>query len=377
LLLCNTTSVQSLVLKYGSLGSAELAELAPALHCNTSIKVLDMSYNALGGMEAAEIVGGIIRHNKTMTTLTLSGNSIGRTTGAVECITDGLGSNSTLLKINLSCCGFRNGSISTLAQILGSRNATLQKLNLDNNYITSTGVGVLLEMMEQNNHHITDLDFQRNLIGDNGAGLFARSLASNVLPNLTRLSLPRCSIGDDGFIALVSALEQNTSLLHLDLGMGNNGFSERAFLALANSLPDIKMLQRIDLKWCRALASAMPLLLEGLRKNTSLFRFHVTAYAPSSVPPTAEDSARCAGGWIQEMERLGYRNSFLPLIRAPTERLPPRGAWPRALARVARLPDVIFEVLRSKPSLVSFENTEGKEAAEETRVLSKRKRDEE
>jgi hypothetical protein len=100
----------------------------------------------------------------------------------------------------------------------------------------------------------------------------------------------------------------------------------------------------------------MPLLLAGLSKNTSLFHFRVAYCAPDSVPPTIEETARCAGGWMQEMERLRYRNRFLPLIRAPKERLPPRGVWPHALARVATLPDVIFEVLRSKPSLVPSED---------------------
>jgi hypothetical protein len=147
----------------------------------------------------------------------------------------------------------------------------------------------------------------------------------------------------------VSALEQNTSLLHLDLCQGNHYLKERAFLALAESLPKIKVLQEVHLSWCNGLASAMPLLLAGLRKNTSLFRFQVASCAPSSVPPTPEETAKCAGGWMQEMERLGYRNRFLPLMRASTERLPPRGIWPHALARVAILPDVIFEVLRSKP----------------------------
>jgi hypothetical protein len=52
------------------------------------------------------------------------------------------------------------------------------------------------------------------------------------------------------------------------------------------------------------------------------------------------------------MKRLGHRNRFLSLIRAPKKSLPPRGVWPRALAQVATLPDVIFEVLRSKPKLV-------------------------
>jgi hypothetical protein len=78
------------------------------------------------------------------------------------------------------------------------------------------------------------------------------------------------------------------------------------------------------------------------------------------------------------MECLGYRNCFHPLIRAPKEALPPRGVWPHALVRVATtLPDVIFEVLRSKPSLVPSEDTEGKEVAEDTSVPKKRKRGDE
>jgi Ran GTPase-activating protein (RanGAP) involved in mRNA processing and transport len=226
----------------------------------------------------------IICRNKTITILDLSGNKFALTTGAVECIAEGLGSNSTLLKIDLSSCALRDGGVSTLAQTLGSRNTMLQKLSLDNNCVTSTGLGVLLEMMEQSSNHITDLDLHGNPIGNGGATLIARALRNNALPNLTRLSLFACGIGDDGFIALVLALEQNTSLLILDLRTFD-GFSERAFLALAKSLPDIKTLQRIELRWCGGLASAMPLLLEGLRMNKSLFRSHVANCAPYRVPP--------------------------------------------------------------------------------------------
>jgi Ran GTPase-activating protein (RanGAP) involved in mRNA processing and transport len=350
--LCNIPNLQSLVLTGGTLGSAELAELAPALYHNTSIEVLDMSDNFLNDMESAELLRDILRSNKTMTALDLSENYFGETTGAVECIADGLGSNSTLLKIDLSSCCLRDDGVATLVQTLGSQNTTLQKLRLCGNSMTSTGVGVLLGMTEQNHHHITDLDLLFNPIGNGGASLLARSLGNNALPNLTSLSLFRCGIGDDGMIALVSALEQNTSLLQLDLRNNNPGISERAFLALADSLPEIKVLQRVDLTWCTDLALAMPLLLAGLRKNTSLFHFHVAGCAPSFVPPTPEDTAKCAGGRMQEMERLGYRNRFLPLIRAPKERLPPLGVWPHALARVATLPDVIFEVLLSEPNLV-------------------------
>jgi Ran GTPase-activating protein (RanGAP) involved in mRNA processing and transport len=370
--LCNTPRLQSLVLARNTLGSVGLAELAPALQRNTSIKVLDLSWNDLNDMDSARLLRDIIRNNKIMTALDLPGNRFGVTAGAVELIADGLGSNSTLPKIDLTYCALGDVGVSILAQSLGFRNTTLQKLTLNINSITSAGIGVLLEAMEQS-HHITDLDLRRNPIGDGGAVLLARFLENNALPSLTHLVLRNCGIEDDGFTALMSALEQNTSLLHLDL-RNDHRFSERAFLALAESLPKIKVLQRIDLAWCTGLASAMPLLLAGLRENTSLFRFHVANCAPCLAPPTTEETGRCAGVWMQEMKRLGHRNRFLSLIRAPKERLPPRGVWPRALARAATLYDVIFEVLRSKPNLVPSEDTERREATKDTVVPKKRKR---
>jgi hypothetical protein len=354
---CNIPSLQTLVLKGPTLEIDGLAELAPALYRNTSIKELNISGNGLSDIESPERLRDILCHNKTMNALDLSENIVGRTVGAVECIAEGLGSNSTLLKIDRSGCALRDSGVSTLAQSLGSRNTTLQKLKLGSNSITSSGVGVLVVAMERNSCQITDIELDGNSIGNEGASLLARALGKNVLPNLTRLSLYNCGIGDDGLIELVSALKQNTSLLHIDLRQ-YHGLSDRAFLALAESLPAIMVLQRVDFYWYTGLASAVPLLLAGLRKNSSLFRCHVSGCAPSAVPPTPENTARCAGGWMQEIERLGYRNRFRPLIRAPKEGLPPRSVWPHALARVATLPDVIFKVLCSKPAC-----KEGKEAA--------------
>jgi hypothetical protein len=192
------------------------------------------------------------------------------------------------------------------------------------------------------------------------------------LPNLKDLSLSYCGLDDDGFVALISALKQNTSLLHLDLRCDYGNVSELAFLALTESLPEIKVLQEVVLNWCTGLALAMPLLLDGLRTNTSLSRFYVAHCALWAVPPRPEEMAKCA--WVQETERLGYRNRFLSLIRASKVGLAPCGVWPLALAWVAILPDVIFEVLRSKPSLLPFEDAENKgEAANDTGVAKKRK----
>jgi hypothetical protein len=342
------------------------------LYHNTSIKEVDMSENGLGSIKSARLLRDIMWSNKVITALNLSENYFGRMTGGFECIADGLVSNSTLLKIDLSICALQDRGIFILVQTLGSRNTTLQNLTLGHNYITSGGACVLFYTLEHNSRNITVLDLHNSLIADEGASFLARALGNNALPNLTRLYLRDCVVGNDGFIALVLALGQNTSLVELDFRR-NYAICERAFLALAKSLPEIKVLQRFDISWCRAIASTMPLLLAGLRKNTSLLRFHVADCSPFAVPPTPEERDKCAGGWIQYMECLGYRNRLLPLIRAPKERLPPYGIWPHALARVAGLPDVIFEVLRSKPSLVLSEDAEGKEAAEDTVNQNKRK----
>jgi Ran GTPase-activating protein (RanGAP) involved in mRNA processing and transport len=168
-----------------------LAELAPALYGfrNTSIEVLNLSDNNLNDEESAEILWDILRNNKTMTTLDLSGNSFGNTTGAVELIADGLGSNSTLLKIDLSRCILRDGGVSILARSLGSRNITLHKLALSTHYITSAGVAVLLDEAMQQRSPATDLELKDNPIGNESVILLARSLENNALSNLTRLSL--------------------------------------------------------------------------------------------------------------------------------------------------------------------------------------------
>jgi Ran GTPase-activating protein (RanGAP) involved in mRNA processing and transport len=61
------------------------------------------------------------------------------------------------------------------------------------------------------------------------------------MPSLKQLELDACGIYDDGVVALVSAMERNESLQLLSLK--GNHIGERGFLALAESLPNIKGLQ--------------------------------------------------------------------------------------------------------------------------------------
>jgi Ran GTPase-activating protein (RanGAP) involved in mRNA processing and transport len=350
-LLRHNQSLESLVLQSGFLRTADLAEIAPSLCQHMSIKLLDVSRNHLDDMESALLLEDIMYQNKTITKLDVSGNGFGRISGAVICIADGIGSNTALLEINLSSCALDDGQVSILARNLGSRNRTLRKLSLGRNRIGSAGVHALVDTMMQHDSRITDLDLWGCTdIGNDGVSLLADALGRNALPYLGRLSLSNCCVGGDGIAVLVSALERNNSLVELQLQW--HGFSESDFLALATSLPEIKTLQRIGFSWRPGLAAAMPSLMEGLRKNTSLVQVDVVGCSPLVFPLTVGNMNQFAGDWMQEIQYLGYRNRFRPLVRASLGTGPPLGLLSHALAKVASFPDALLYVIRSKPNLV-------------------------
>jgi hypothetical protein len=83
---------------------------------------------------------------------------------------DGLGSNSTLLKIDLPSFALGDGGVSIIAQSLGSW-ITAQKLTFGTNSIIFKGIGLLLETMEQYSHHNSDIDLRHNRIGNEGTSL--------------------------------------------------------------------------------------------------------------------------------------------------------------------------------------------------------------
>jgi hypothetical protein len=185
---------------------------------------------------------------------------------------------------------------------------------------------------------LTKLFLSGNPIGSEGATIVADALRRNAIQKLKQLYLGWCHIDDDGFVALVSALEQNSSIQILNLR--GNMFGERGFSALAESLPDIKGLQEIGFSANASFQSTLPLLLEGFRRNTSLVDVTIDRCKP--------------GEWSQELHFLGQRNRFTPLLKAsdPPDTSPQLGIWSRALAKVATEPDVLFHILLNKPKLV-------------------------
>jgi hypothetical protein len=192
---------------------------------------------------------------------------------------------------------------------------------------------------------LTNLSLKGNSIKSEGAKILAYALGRNAMPSLKRLDLGRCGVDDDGFVALVSALEHNTSLQILNFLHGyfreGRHIGKRGLMALAETLPSIKGLQQINFRSEESFQSVLHLLLEGFRKNTSLVEVAISGYAP--------------GERSQEIKVLGLRNRITTLLKASDApgTSPPLGIWSRALAKVATEPDVLFHVASRLGPLVA------------------------
>jgi Ran GTPase-activating protein (RanGAP) involved in mRNA processing and transport len=333
------TALQHLILRGNNLKSAGLAEIAPALYRNTSIKSLDLSDNGLDDIESANVLRELIRRNKTITSLSLVDNPFGRNSTAARIILEGLHSNTALEQLDLGNCELNDQGMSILATALAIRNVSILELDLQWNDITSMGVRALVDDHVEVVKTLTKLSLSGNSIRCEGATILANALEDNALPSLKELQLDSCGIRDDGFVALASALKQNTSLQILDLGW--NTFGDRGFMALAESLPNMKGLQQIKMSGVRgSCRSTILSLMEGFRKNTSLVEV---------------ERGYLHGEWSQELKFLGQRNQFTPLLKAsqpPGSESPQLGIWSLALAKVTTEPDVLFHVLCNKPKLV-------------------------
>jgi Ran GTPase-activating protein (RanGAP) involved in mRNA processing and transport len=339
-LLRQNTALQHLFLRENSLRSAGLAKIAPALYRNTSIRSLDLAQNGLHDIDSANVLRELIRRNKTIASLCLAENTFGSNAAAARIILEGLRSNTAIQQLDLGGCRLDDQGLSVLANALAIRNASILELDLRWNRITSVGVHALVGDNVEAVKTLTKLCLSGNLIRCEGATMLADALEHNAIPSLKQLQLDSCGIDDDGFVALVYALEQDTSLQILHLG--GNSVGERGFIGLAESLPNMKGLQQIKMPFANeSFRSTLPLQLEGFRKNTRLVGVEI--------------QRSHYGEWSKELKFLSQRNRFTPLLKVsdPAGSVSPQlGIWFLALAKVAREPDVLFHVLCNKPKLV-------------------------
>lgn len=208
-ILTESSSLETLRLKWNSLTSSSFRELAKGLGSCYSLKRLHIEENDIGDDGAIEIFKSLIKAN------------------SVECL--------YLRKANIS---------PKSTELIGEnliQFTSLETLCLPSNNIQSQGVEHFQSFLEKK--ILTELDLSNNNIGPEGAKIIAAILPKNV--SLLRLNLRNNDVKDVGAVAIASGLLENEYLQYLSLS--SNVIGDEGARALAQTLITNYSIESIDL----------------------------------------------------------------------------------------------------------------------------------
>lgn len=205
-----------------SITADQHVHLAKALGRQERLRSLKLEISLCNSPEQFKCYLQFLRGNTSLINLDLSGCDI----GILNCnsLLGALRSKPALASLSLRGCQLLNDSDSERIQILPlAAMPGLRELDLEDNYLADdTLVPLLVALTENKTSCLTHLNLGRNNIGLETIGAMASLLKAN--GTLLRLSLdrmysPQRIYTEAELTPLVDALKDNTSLLHLDIGL--------------------------------------------------------------------------------------------------------------------------------------------------------------
>lgn len=250
LVLCNT------VLTPGS-----IARLAEILKKNKSITSLDLSGNNIGA-EGAEKIGELLAENSKIVHLKLAGVKMKDDMG-IDCTCD-------------------------IARGL-EQNTTVEDLSLQGSNIPYEGAIALAKML-QANKAMKFLDLSNNNIEDVGVFYLVSDLAGN--KHLASLDISNVGMTDEGAEAVAEWLKDNISVVRFTMG-GNTKLSAKGIDMINTAIQDsdaivefrASTIQNQDTKAADATS-------KKVAKNLTIFQKHITELTQMSFRPQGSDHAK-------------------------------------------------------------------------------------
>ncbi|KAL1251653.1 hypothetical protein QQF64_019449, partial [Cirrhinus molitorella] len=137
---------------------------------------------------------------------------------ACQYVTGIVGKNPLLLReLNLSGCELGHSGSKKFAAVLQDKHCKLNTLILNNSNVTAEDCCALTEALNSNPSSLIELDLSGNNLGDSGNEKICH-LLENTECKLEKLKVSDCSITEEGYKALASALRSNPlHLIELDL----------------------------------------------------------------------------------------------------------------------------------------------------------------
>jgi Ran GTPase-activating protein (RanGAP) involved in mRNA processing and transport len=343
--LSHNTSLESIDLSDTNMTDNDVIALVDGLRTNETLKCLDLSGNfalSQSGRAAIERLIGynVLRELMLADTLESVGASI---------LTSGLSDNRSLENLDLDSTFVDGEGSETFRALYESLrgNTTLRHLDVRNNGVLLDGICATALKLDTLSLETLDLSF--NTFTTCGIAALAHSLEGPC--TLKKLSLMGCHLNDTGLVRLGEVLTSNVSLEVL--GVKYNGFTHNGASQFFDLLPQMKGLKEVygladERNGVPPTEAVGMALLDGLRKNTKLqkvFANHEAGTFDSYFSP----------GIAREIKLyLALNRHGRMLLQPPGGSEPPRGIWPRVLAKITgpRDTSLLFYFLQNKPKIV-------------------------
>ncbi|XP_052031609.1 NACHT, LRR and PYD domains-containing protein 14 [Apodemus sylvaticus] len=217
-----------------------------------------------------------------------------------------LHSNRSLVFLNLSTNNLSNNGVKSLCEVLENPNCPLERLALASCGLTKVGCEVLSSALTKSKR-LTHLCLTDNILEDEGIELLSYTL-KNPQCTLQSLVLRCCCFTPVGSEHLSTALLNNKSLIHLDLGF--NELKDNGLKLLCHSLQQPNCnLQELELMGCVLTNNACGDLASVIVNNSNLWNldlgFNILGDAGLNVLCDALRNPNC------HIQRLGLENCGL------------------------------------------------------------------
>ncbi|XP_058617837.1 NACHT, LRR and PYD domains-containing protein 12-like isoform X3 [Onychostoma macrolepis] len=237
--------------------------LSSALRSNPSHLIeLDLTGNDPGQSGVKQLSDLLQDPNCQLKTLRFLGPAADE---ACQYVTGIVGKNPLLLReLNLSGHELGDTRVNQIAALLQDKHCQLNTLILNNSCITEGGCRVLAAALNSNPSNLTELDLSENKLGNPGMKIIL-TLFENVQCRLEKLKLNCISITDEGCAALASAF--NSNLRELDLS--RNQIRDSGVTEISSLLRNSQTLQILRLSDCSITEEGYKALSSALRSNPS------------------------------------------------------------------------------------------------------------
>uniref|UniRef100_A0A8C2H3J9 NACHT domain-containing protein n=1 Tax=Cyprinus carpio TaxID=7962 RepID=A0A8C2H3J9_CYPCA len=219
--------------------------------------------------------------------------------------------------LNLSHNNLQNSGIKLLSAELKHSHCKIKTLKLYNCSIGEEGFDALVSALRLNPSHMRELDVSWNKPGVSGVMLLS-DLLKDPHCNLEKLQLQSCGIGEEGFAVLASALRSNPSHLR-ELNLSSNKPGDSGVKLLSHVLEDPHCkLEKLLLSDCSIGEEGCAVLASALRSNSSHLReLNLSSNKPGDSRVKLSDLLEDPQCNLEKLQR-----SPLPILANKSPRVP-------------------------------------------------------